>query len=289
MKQGFTIIEFLIVLSVLIIIITISAGAFSFLIKKSDLDSSTNNIINILLLARNKTIASEQAKQYGVYFDISSSPHRYILFQGPSYASRAVSFDEIYNLSAAIEFSNLVFSGSGNEVVFNRLDGRTDNSGNLVIRSLKANETRDIYVYSSGQISFKPESNSGIGLISDSRHVHLNLGWNIIGATTLRFDFINASQVKEISMADYFSGTEFNWSGEFLVNNKIQKFKIHTHQLEPITALCIHRDRDDNKNNEEVYIYIIQGGIEKEIAHYDNNQYATVYKGSYVWNQMEIQ
>ena len=45
----------------------------------------------------------------------------------------------------------------------------------------------------------------------------------------------------------------------------------------------------ERKDYEEVYIYIIQSGIEKEIAYYDDDENATVIKGVYVWNEMEIQ
>ena len=103
----------------------------------------------------------------------------------------------------------------------------------------------------------------------------------------MKFDFINSGQVEQISMIDYFSLEDFDWEGEFLVNGVLQKFKIHTHQLDPTTFLCIHRDR--NNNTEEVYIYIIQSGIEKEIVHYDDDENATAIKGVYVWNEMEKQ
>jgi len=168
-------------------------------------------------------------------------------------------------------------------VVFKRLDGSTNNYGSLTIQSLSINETRNIYIYSSGEISTQSESVSGLGRISDSRHVHFNLlNWSITGATTLKFDFINAGKTELVSMADYFSGDSFDWEGQFTVNNKLQKFRIHTHQLNPTTLLCIHRDRNEEKNTEEVYVYIVQDSIEKEIAHYLADADDTVEKGLYV-------
>ncbi len=289
MKKAFTIIEFLIVLGILSLMLALSYSAFSFLTKKSDLDSSANNIFSIVALAKNKTLASEGAKQYGVYFDTSVSPNKYVLFQGVNYVSRDSIFDETHYLPLNVEFSSISFSELNNEVIFNRLDGSADNFGFVVLHSLKTNDIKTIYVYLSGEPSFEPELASGIGRIFDSRHVHFDLGWSISGATTLKFDFINAGQIKQVVMADYFLLGEFNWEGEFSINDVVQKFKIHTHQLDPVTQLCIHRDRDENKNNEEVYIYIIQDGIEKQIAHYDDDSSSTAYKGNYVWNQMEIQ
>ncbi len=286
--RAFTLIEFLIVIGVLAIVLVVSVSAFSFLTKKSDLDSLRDNIVSALQLAKNKTLASEKANQYGIYFDISTDPDQYVIFQGDNYASRNISFDEINKFSKTTRISAVNFNGIGSEVVFNRLNGATNNYGSIVLASTKTNETRIIYVYPSGEISFQPESVSGTGRIIDSRHIHFNLGWNITGATILKFDFIQAGRTEQIAMADYFSVAEFDWEGEFLINNQIQKMRVHTHQLES-TLLCVHRDRDEEQNNEEVYIYIVQDGIEKEIAHYDDDQNATVYKGTYVWGQMEQQ
>ena len=289
MKKGFTLIEFLIVIVILMVMIILSVSMFSFFMKKSDLDSVVNNIISVVNFAKNKTLASEGAKQYGIYFDTVANPDRYILFQGSSYALREISLDEIHNFPVKIEISSFSFAGLGSEVVFNRLTGTTGNSGSLIVSSSATSSSKTIYIYPSGETSLNPESASGFGRIADSRHIHFSLGWNIINATRLKFDFINAGQTREVAMTDYFSIDDFNWEGEFTINSRIQRFKIHSHQLSPTTELCIHRDRDEEKNNEEVYVYIIQGGVEKEIVHYDNDQSATAYKGNYVWGQMEIQ
>jgi prepilin-type N-terminal cleavage/methylation domain-containing protein len=287
--RGFTIIEFLIVLGVLAMILTLSYASFSFLTKKGDLNSSTNNVFSALTLVKNKTIASEGAKQYGIYFDTNLSPNKFIIFQGSNYASREISFDEIHFLPKGIEFSSISFSGIGNEVVFNRLEGNTNNSGSIVLHSLKTDNIETIYVYPSGEPSFRVETISGVGRVFDSRHVHFDLGWDISGSTILKFDFSNAGQIRQVDITNYFSIDDLDWEGEFIINNIVQKFRVHTHQLTPTTQLCVHRDRDENKNNEEVYIYIIQSGIEKQIAHFDHDLSATVYKGNYVWNQMQIQ
>ena len=288
-REAFTLIEVVIVMAILIIVILLSITTLRLLTKRTELEASVNNIISTLNVARNKTLASEKASQYGVYFDASTIPNKYILFQGSDYISRDIDFDEIYNLPSSIEITNIGFSGGGNEIIFNRLEGDTENFGSLTIYSSSSNKSKVIYIYSSGELSSKPESIPGSGRLSDSRHVHFDLGWSIVGADTLKFDFINASQIETVSMIDSFSSTSFDWEGEFLVDGVLQKFKIHTHQLDPTTFLCIHRDRNNNINTEEVYIYIIQSGIEKEIAYYDDDENATVIKGVYVWNEMEIQ
>jgi len=288
-RQGFTLIEILIVSGALILLMLLSVVSLNLFTKKSELDAYFENTISALNMARNRALASEGAGQFGIYLDISSIPNRYILFQGSNYISRDVSFDLIFKLPSSIEFSNISFNGGGSEVVFNKLEGDTNNYGSFIIKSLSTSEFKNIYIYFSGKISGLPEPVSGPGRLTDSRHVHFDLGWDMTGASDLKFNFINAGQIEQVPIIDYFTPTSFEWEGNFIINSVIQEFKIHTHQLGSTTVLCIHRNLDEGKNNEEVYIYIIQGGIDKEIAHYDDDQYSTVNKGIYVWNTMQKQ
>lgn len=278
---GFTLIEVVIVLGVLMIVLILSTSALYTLTKKTDLDASRDNIISTLNTARNKTLASEGSAKYGVYFDTSLSPNRYVLFQGSSYALRNVSFDEIHDLASSIEISDINLNPANNEVVFNRLEGDTDNHGLVSIHSLSTSEIRIIYIYPSGETSTQPESISGPGRISDSRHVHFDLGWSIQNATTLKFYFPNIFQTETVDMTNYFiDGTEFDWEGTFSIGEVDQVFRIHTHYLDAFnTFLCIHRDRNKGKNNQEVIIYIIDGGIDKDIAHYLADSEDTVIEG----------
>ena len=298
MKKGFTLIEILIVLAVLLIVLSLSVVVFYTLTRKTDLDTSRDNIVTTLNTAKNKTLASEGADQYGVYFDGSSNDtsldaHEYILFQGSSYAGASL---ETHILPATVKISDLSFKGTDdeNEVVFNRLEGGTDNDGSITIQlvttdeDVTIDEERTIHVHPFGEVSTQTESGSEAGRITDSRHVHFNLEWNIDGATTLKFNFINAGQIKEVSMADYFGLDSFDWEGEFSINDDTQKFRVHTHQWSP-TILCIHRDRNDETNTQKVDISIIKDSIEKDIVRYDNDEHATPYKLSGVLGDMTPQ
>jgi len=172
--------------------------------------------------------------------------------------------------------------------------GTTDQFGSLSLR-LKAEpqKTKTIYIENSGQVRLTPPSiPSDENRIKDSRHVHFDLGWSIQDATTLKFYFPNIPQTETIDMAVYFNAekTEFDWDGTFSVGGADQVFRVHSHSLNVSnTLLCIHRDRNEGKNTEKVIIYIIDGGTEKDIAHYLADATDTVEKGFYVDNPMEIQ
>ncbi len=266
MKRGFTLIELLIVLGVLMVVLVLSVVVFSSLTKKTDLDTSRDKIVSALNTARNRTRASEEAAQYGVYFDISSDPDRYIVFQGVS-----TSFDEIRDLPSSIEISDISFNQGGREVFFNRPEGDTNNYGSVTIQSTATNETRTIYVYSSGEISTQLESASGAGRISDSRHVHFDYD-RVIGTATekliLTFDVV---VTEEIIIADNLKEGQIYWEGEVDVDGEAQKVTIHTHRLNnPDTQFCIHRDR--RYNNKSLVITINGDGSGSLISYTADGQ-----------------
>ncbi len=272
MKKGFSLIELLIVIAVLMIILVLSIVAFYTLTKKTDLDTSRDNIISALNLVRNKTLASEEAAQYGVYFDATAVPDRYVLFQGPSYTTRNVSLDKIYNFPSVIEISSVSLEGE-NEIVFNRLQGDTNNYGSITIRSLKDNEIRTIYIYSSGEISTQPESVSGgAGRITDSRHVHFTYTRNIVTSIEIiTLTFADPTTIINIPMADYTTSVSFDWEDDVDVGGDIEKIRIHTHWLNnPDAQFCVHRDR--KYNNKSLIITISGDGSGSLISYTINGQ-----------------
>jgi Tfp pilus assembly protein FimT len=251
--QSFTFIELLVIVGILIILIAIAVPNLSFFQKGSDLTNSSEEIINILRVAQSKTLASEIASQWGVYFDDTTSPHRYTLFKGTNYAARDNSFDEIHKIPETVEISQINLAGE-KEVVFNRISGETNQTGNLTLKLISdPSKTKTIYIDSSGQISLNIPSVPANGRIKDSRHAHFIYNWIIDTATeilTLTFD---SSVTKNIVIADNLKDGQIYWEGEVDVNGQIQKIKIHTHRLNnPDTLFCIHRDRRFNNKSLEI-------------------------------------
>lgn len=107
----------------------------------------------------------------------------------------------------------------------------------------------------------------------------------------LRFSFPTIPKTETVDMANCFNTgkTEFDWDGTFSVAGVDQVFRAHTHSLNAFnTLLCIHRDRNQGKNNQEVIIYIVDSATDKDVAHYLADITDEVEKGFYV-NTMEIQ
>jgi len=294
-KRGFTLIESLIALGILAVLISLAIISFRYFNQGSVLEGSVQEIINISRYARNRTTASEDASQYGIYFDDAVSPGRYIMFKGPDFNSRDISYDQVHQLPGSLEFSGIDLGG-GKEFVFARISGEAIPSGHIKVR-LKPDASREktIYVKSSGQVDLNvPVVPAMTNLIKDSRHIDFDLGWGMQNAISLKFFFPGVVQTEVVSMASYFNvdKTEFDWSGSFSVGGKNQIFRVHTHLLDsftyPFTRLCIHRDRNNGDNDQEVIVYINDGGVDKEIVHYLSDENATAVQGAFV-AAMEVQ
>jgi len=289
--KGFTLLEILVVVSIVVLLVSAGVSAFQTLRFRMDIDMAAQEIVAVLRSARVKTLASEDASFYGVYFD--ELEEYFILFKGGVF-NPDNSANVVYNLPGSVEISAVNLGESNPSVIFERIEGTTESSGSVVISLKKDQEfSKIIYIQSSGQVGIgQAPSAPTDNRIKDSRHVHFNLGWSIQDASHLKFNFTGASQIETVEMSNYFNidKTEFDWSGTFLVGGVEQVFRVHTHNLTVFdTLLCIHRDRNEDKNTKEVKIFIIGGGVDKEIAHYLADTNDTVLKGEYVWNSMEIQ
>jgi len=281
-SSGTTLIELLVTVAVLLILTGMAIPAFNFFRRESDLSNNSEEVINSLRLAQNKTLASEGESQYGVYFDDTTSPHQYTLFKGIDFASRDISFDEIHKLSKWVEVYEINLGG-GKEVVFNRITGLTNQPGNVSLRlKIDITKTRIIYIESSGQTGLTNPLVPSNSRVEDSRHVHFDYS-RVIETTTekliLTFD---TTIIKEIIIADYLKDNQIYWEGEVDVNGDIQKIKIHTHRLNnPDTQFCVHRDR--RYNNKILDIDISgDGGATPNLIRYSADDSTTKGTSIYV-------
>ena len=156
---GFTLTELLVALAIMIVLIAIAVPTFLSFQKESDLNNGSEEIINTLRLAQNKTMSSEGPSQWGVYFATSTTPHQYTLFKGSDHASRATSSDEIHKLPNTVEVYEVNFSqGADPSVVFERITGKvflatTTQSISLRLKT-DFSKARTIYIDSSGHIRY---------------------------------------------------------------------------------------------------------------------------------------
>lgn len=288
-SKGVTFIELLIIIGILVILAAISIPAFRYFQKESDLDNSTEEIINTLRLAQSKTLGSEGASQYGVYFDDLTDPDQYTLFMGSSYNS-LVDEIEIHKITKAVEIYEIDLQG-GQETVFDRLTGTANQSGDISLR-LKSDtsKTRIIYIENSGKIGLAvPQIPSDTARVKDSRHVHFDYDIRTIDTLneklTLTFAYDSSTVIKEIIIADNMKDGQIYWEGEVSVNGVNQKIKIHTHLLNDLTdytQFCVHRDA--RYNDKELTITLSGDTPGEYLIHYLADGSATTTTSSYVSN-----
>lgn len=143
---GFTTLEILIAVSILIILSALAIGSLSTFRDARELDRAVDEIFTLVREARSRTLSSEDDSQFGVHFETSNS----VLFKGTTFTMGAPS-NKTLILSNRVEIYAINIPGS--DVVFERLTGDANPSGDVSVR-LKADpsESKTIIINSSGLI-----------------------------------------------------------------------------------------------------------------------------------------
>ncbi len=134
-KKGFTLVELLIVIGILVIVISSTFIIQGGLLADTYLNTNTEKIIQTLRLAQMRSITRVKDSSWGVYFDEDSggTDDKFVLFQGSDYATRDSSYDIVSELPNIISLSNISLNGAGDDIVFDELTGETSNYGSLQI------------------------------------------------------------------------------------------------------------------------------------------------------------
>jgi len=249
-NRGFTLVEIIITITVLAIIFALSAPVFRNLQANLDSVGEIREIIGSIRYAQSRTLASEGASQYGIYFSTSAPPQSYTLFKGESYVSRMSQYDIVRQLKKTI-ISAADLSG-GSEVVFDRITGLTSQQGHISFYSAdNPAETADLYISSSGQVSSSPFSTSTLasGRLSDSRHVHFTYSRTIdIASSTSENIYLKiGTTTQDINISSFLSGSNLYYNNPISVNGNIEQVVLQTLRLnDPDTLFCVFRDGKQN-------------------------------------------
>lgn len=255
-NKGFTIIETIIVLGLLVIFGSIALVSFQSSRDTRNLATSTQDILSILRLAQARTLSGENNSVWGVHL----AQNQFALFQGPTFAGSPVV--ESYNLPSSLELVSISLNGGGSDIIFKRITGTTDQNGTFVLRviatpTLYTSLTIDASGASYQTSVFSPLTNARN---VDMRHRTFDLGWSIKTATIMTLTFAdppNPDTVNSVTMTSYFDAgkTKFDWSGITLVGNVNQDLRIHTTLLTDANTI-LSVDRDCRKNTKKLTIAI---------------------------------
>lgn len=267
--KGFTVTELVVVIALAVLFGGLAIPALRLAQKDSALSDTALHVVAALRLAQSRTVSSEQASKYGVFFDTSTSPHRYVLFRGETYATRDVALDEVNVLPASVEIAGTTLPGA--EMVFQKVSGAASGAGSVTLRLvLNPEREEQVYISNSGTIqgksAFMPSDENRQ---KDSRHVHIEYMGRTINTATERLRIIFSSTTYEIIIADTMQGQQIFWKGDILVEGTTQALQLQTHRLnDPVLGTQFSILRDRSKNTKALSVEI-SGDSTGDIIHYD--------------------
>jgi len=136
MNKGYTIIEILIGIAIMIILIGAVGIPFKQLNNRQSLVKETAHIVSILGHARSQTLSSKGGVQHGVHLEST----RVVLFRGSIYDQNDPNNVSI-SLHPLVNISNINLALGSSNVIFDRLTGTTPFFGTITI-SLVASSTQ---------------------------------------------------------------------------------------------------------------------------------------------------
>src|SRR3989344_5925113 len=119
----------IIVIAVLAIIGTLTTAIFSSFHKIQTLNSDIERAISLINKARSYTLLSKYSFQYGIHFESS----RLVFFKGASFTEPNQDNEE-FIFSPLVETFNVSLNGSGSDLIFQRLTGKTNEYGIVPFR-----------------------------------------------------------------------------------------------------------------------------------------------------------
>lgn len=132
--KGFTLIEFLVVIVIFAVLISLTVPLGMDFYRNQQIDAQSQGVLQVLRQAQLKARSGEMDSSFGVYLTNDS----YTLFKGASYDSRDLPYDRVFALPTIIRVSGL------GEVVFSKLEGKPNVTGDIVLSSGKDSQTINV-------------------------------------------------------------------------------------------------------------------------------------------------
>jgi len=142
--KAFTLLEILLVIGIIsALLVAIIPMGLDFY-KNQELSTQIQFLIQTLRRAQSKAMSIELDSPFGVRVNTQN----YVLFKGTSYLTRDTPYDEVFDLPQIINSSGL------SEVVFSKLEGKPNVTGNITLSS--NNKSRTININDFGTVSLIP-------------------------------------------------------------------------------------------------------------------------------------
>lgn len=138
-KKGFTLIEIFLSITIIGIILGMTAPVYSQFLKRNDLSIAGEATLGGLRRASSLAVAGIEDDDWGVNVDNGGV----IIFKGNDFSGRDVNFDEVQDFSP-----NIIVSGI-QQIIFSKLSGLPSDSGTITIEN-NAGNSRNITINEEG-------------------------------------------------------------------------------------------------------------------------------------------
>lgn len=140
--QGFSLIEFLVVIGIFTVFATISVSTYVNFKMHNNLAIATNELAQALRYAQSNSQLVNSDSRWGV----KVLADEIIIFKGDDYNSRDVSADQNIDIPIGINTSGL------SEIIFEKLSGQTINTGTIVLTN--NTEIKNVLINEKGTITY---------------------------------------------------------------------------------------------------------------------------------------
>ena len=139
-------IEIVIVVAIMALLLAVVTSPFQSFRNSKALDTTSEEALSLLSEARGNTLSAKDGYQYGVHLESS----KMVLFRGGTYSALDANNKTVV-LDNALEISSIVLEGAGSDIIFDKLTGKTSQSGSFVIRAKSdTSKTRTVTVVGTG-------------------------------------------------------------------------------------------------------------------------------------------
>jgi prepilin-type N-terminal cleavage/methylation domain-containing protein len=139
---GFTLIEMIVVIAIITVLFGVSVPFYGYFQTYSAIESTKNEVSELLRLTQARAIGGKNQSNHGIYF----LSDYYVLYQGDDYISRDPNYDQTFDMS-----NNIVFTETA-EVNFEQKTGLPESAATIVLQNTKVNISEDITIAISGKI-----------------------------------------------------------------------------------------------------------------------------------------
>lgn len=147
-RGGFTLIEIMAAVAIMVILATIVWGAFYSFRRQAALEAASENVIALLNQARAKTLASQASSEFGVHFESVKA----VMFKGAVYSATSPDNEE-FILPLSVEISAVSLEGGGSDIFFEKFSANASKTGSITLR-LKSDvsKTKNIVITKTGLV-----------------------------------------------------------------------------------------------------------------------------------------